>query len=152
VTSTRVDARWLTLEHVLALAVEDAGARLQVLALEELGEGDGLGVRRAGLDGLVPTLLVAVVVPVVVMVVIVVVVAAGAVLVAALLLGLHHARALLLHGLLLDVLDELGHRHACLLRILGDAALDLGDLLGRRPLHAGRHLARRGEQLGLFLL
>lgn len=52
-----------------------------------------------------------------------------------LLLLLHHLRLLhrahSRHLLLLDVLDELGHRHAGLLGILSNLALDLLDLLGR---------------------
>jgi hypothetical protein len=39
-------------EHVLAVAVQDACARLQVLAAQELGEGDCDGVRGTRHDGL----------------------------------------------------------------------------------------------------
>lgn len=39
-------------EHVLALAVQDACARLEVLAAQELGEGDCDGVRGSRHDGL----------------------------------------------------------------------------------------------------
>lgn len=88
-----------------------------------------------------------VLVRVVVSIMVVVVIAALAVLVWLLLLLLHHAHALLLHGLFLDVLDELGHRHARLLRILCHPALNLRDLLGRRALHAARwHLAGRRKR------
>lgn len=41
-----------TFEHVLSLAIENTGARLQVLLLEEIGECEGLGLGWAGLYGL----------------------------------------------------------------------------------------------------
>jgi hypothetical protein len=40
-----------TSEHLLAIAVEDGRAWLEILGLEELGDGNGLGLWRAGVDG-----------------------------------------------------------------------------------------------------
>lgn len=110
----------LTLEHVFALAIEDAGARLEVLAAEKGGQGEGEGIRGSGDDGLWLALLVLV-------------------LVFALLLRLLHLLLLhvlllhphlLLHGLLAEVVDELGHRHAGLFGVDGELALHGRDLLG----------------------
>ena len=42
---------WRTFDHVFALPVEDARSALQVLAAQPFGDGDGFGVRGAGVDG-----------------------------------------------------------------------------------------------------
>lgn len=47
----------LTSEHVLALAVQDTGTWLQVLAAQKVGHGDGNGIGRARSDGLGDALL-----------------------------------------------------------------------------------------------
>jgi hypothetical protein len=79
-------------EHVLAVAVQDACARLQVLAAQELGEGDCHGVRGPRHDGLrlARRVLLGVLMPVLV-------------LVLALLLLLLLVLLLCLHPLPLDV-------------------------------------------------
>lgn len=76
-------------EHILALAVEDACARLELLAAEELGEGQGDRVGGPRHDRLGLTLLVLVLVLVRMGVLVLVVVAFVALLLCLLLLCLH---------------------------------------------------------------
>lgn len=83
----------------------------------------------------------------VVVIVVVIVIAIRTMRMAALLLLLHlrllhcaHAG----HLLLLDVLDELGHRHAGPLGVLSNFALNLLDLLRRGLLAGAGHEARHG--------
>lgn len=83
----------------------DHGTRLQLLALEEVGDGERLGPGRAGLDGLLLALLLL------------------------LLLGVHLS-LVLLHGLLLELVDVLGDRHAVLFGLGGELALHHLYLLG----------------------
>lgn len=111
----------LTLEHVLALAIEDAGARLEVLAAEKGGQGEGEGIRGPGDDGLWLALLVLVLVLVFGLLRLL-----HLLLLHVLLLHPH----LLLHGLLAELVDELGHRHAGLFGVDGELALHGRDLLG----------------------
>lgn len=144
-----------TFEHVFALAIQNRGTWLQVLAAQELGDGKSLGIWRARRNGLWLSLLLRVrmLVRVLVRVGMVVAIMSSLLLLLLLLLGgglLHRAHSRKL--LLLDVLDKLGHRHAGLLGILGNLALDLLDLLGRGLLshearswhgHPHRHCAWR---------
>ena len=111
----------LTFEHVFPLTVEDTCAGLQILTPQEVGEGDGDGVRRAREDGLGLALLVRV------LVIVTMTVAALSLLA----LHLFHVGLLLLHGLPLEMLDELGNCHAGLLGVDCDLALHGSDLLGR---------------------
>ena len=123
---------WLTLEHVLSLAIQDDGPRLERLASEELGEGQRDRIRRAWDDRLRLSLLSLLLVLVLVLL---------PLLPLLLLLLLHlllHPR-LLLDGFPLQLLDELGHGHAGLLGVNGELALHRSDLL------RGGHLARWGH-------
>jgi hypothetical protein len=89
-------------EHVLALAIENAGARLEVLAAQELGEGQRDRVGRSGHDGLGLTRAVLVLVRVGVLMgmrVLVLMLGTGLALLGLLLLRLHP-----LGGLSLEVL------------------------------------------------
>ena len=114
----------LTLEHVLALVVQNTRPGLQVLALEELGHGDGGWVRRARSDRLWPltsALLLLLL---------------GRVLMGVLPLELclRPSRRHLLHLLPLNHLDKLWHGDARLLGIGSELALHHLDLLLRRLL------------------
>jgi hypothetical protein len=105
--------RGRTSEHVLALLLEDARPRLELLRAQESCYGERLGLRWARLDGLAVAVRgdVAVVVVVVVMVVVVIVVVIVAVIVAVLVLARLLLRSLL--GLeLLQLLDVLLHTDA----------------------------------------
>lgn len=119
-----------TFEHVLAFTIKNASPGLQVLAAEELGDGQSLGFRWPGSNGLsnaLGLLLLGMGVGVSRR--------AGtgvARLLRLLLLGHAH-----LYRLLLEVLEELGDGHPGLAGVLCDLALDLLDLL-RRGLLAGR--------------
>lgn len=119
------------LEHILALLLEDAGAHLEILAAEEVGDGECFGFGRSGRDGNLLAWL-------------------RASLTLGSLLGLlllHHLLPLLLlhHGLLLDALDVLRDRETGLLSLRCYLLLHLADLLWCGLL-AGLELghARRG--------
>ena len=125
-----------TSKHVLALTTQDAGALLEILAFEKGRYGKSLGSGRSGNDRLG---LVLVMVAVAVAVVVVAVFSVHMAPWAMLLLLLHHLHPLLLHGLLLDTLDELGNRQAGLFGVFGDSSLNLCDLLRRRALAGQEH-------------
>lgn len=130
-----------TSEHVLALAVQDASTRLKLLAAQEVGQSDGLGVRgtrdnrlrawgRASLLALRRHRAH---------------LATGRrSLTLTLRLGAHGGHPVGL-SLRLELLDELGDGHAGLLGISLELTAHGLDLLG------GRLLARLGETLGRAL-
>lgn len=108
-----------TFEHILALSIQDRSPRLQVLTTQELCQSQGFRFRRAGCNRLTASLLRHSLL------------GPGYRLTRS--LSCPHA-CLVFGGLLLDVFDELGHGHAHLLGIDGDAFLNLLDLLRSRSL------------------
>lgn len=125
--------RWAdnTLEHVLAVSIQNAGPRLEVLASEELGERNCDRIRRTWDNGLrLAPLWWSMLMLVLVW------------WLAALLLlhGLHPC--LLLLGLLLEVLDELRNGHASFLGIASQLLLHGHDLFPGGHLPGGGHARR----------
>ena len=153
----------LTSEHVLALSVKDAGARLQVLALEEIGKRDGDRIRgprlnrlglagdrsrgalgrtrclRAALSTLLSSLLTGLLTRLLTR--LLSLLALLSLLSLLLLLLLLHALHLL-HALPLQLLNELRHGHTMFLGFGCELLLHGLDLL------RGWHLHARGHALG----
>lgn len=116
-----------TFKHVFSLAIENTGARLQVLAAEEVCESNCDGIGGAWDDGLWLSLLVLMRVRMLVPM---------ATTLGLLLLHCLHPRLLLLHGLSFEMLDELRDCHASLLSVDSELALHGSNLLGRgHPRH-----------------
>jgi len=112
-----------TSKHVFSLFIVDDGTGLEFLRPEPVGDGQGLGFGRAGLDWLLLLLL----------------------LLLGLLLGLHLGG----HGLLAQALDVFLDGDAVLLGLGGQLLLDLLDLLGRGPLAVGSEGDRDGDGFAL---